>query len=130
MIYRLIYCSNNFIIRATNAAMKATANTHQSKPIQSKATAKPNHQLRQTGQFTKVCTHSHLVSMALNVSFLSHVNKYSPLIINAALTATKIHIVNKKTCITQILLLIFIPISLIHLFYFSVSLIHHIFFYC
>lgn len=101
MIYRLIYCSNNFIIRATSAAMKATANTHQSKPMQSKATAKPNHQLRHTGQFTKVCTHSHRVSIVLYVSFLSQVNIYSPLIINAALTATKIQTENKNTCITQ-----------------------------
>lgn len=129
MIYRLIYCSNNFIILAASAATKATANTHHENPIHNRATAKPIHQLRHTGQLTKVCTHSHLVLMVLNVSFLSQVNIYSPLIINAADTATKIQTENKNTCIILILFLIFIPLLTIHFFYLPVAFVGDVFLY-
>lgn len=104
MIYRLIYCSNNFIILATSAAMKATASTHQSKPMQSKATAKPNHQLRHTGQLMNTCTHSHRVSIVLYVNFRNQVKMYSELTINAALTATKIQTEKIKMLIILIFL--------------------------
>ena len=109
--------------------MKATANTHQSKPMQSKATAKPNHQLRHTGQLTKTCKNSHLVFTVLKVIFLNQVKTYSELIINAALTATKIQTENKNICIILILFLIFIPALSIHLFYLPVSLVGDVLLY-
>lgn len=129
MIYRLFHYSNNLIIRAASAAMKATANTHHENPIHNRATAKPIHQLRHTGQLMNTCTHSHRVSIVLYANFRNQVKTYSELIINAADTATKIQTENKNICIILILFLIFIPALSIHLFYFSVSLIHHIFFY-
>lgn len=92
-------------IRANNAAPNATGNTHHEKPIATKATAKPAHQDKQTGQFTNVIIVSFFVFSA---SFRAHLKTYSDDTIKPIETAVIMQIVNKNTLILYYLFFLFI----------------------